>query len=95
MKLVAGKKSEQDISIIDPWSLVHFSAGLALGLRGTGLATTTALNVGYEAVEYVAQRTNAGATFFNQEWNENPSNMIMDILAVTAGWYLGHRWNQT
>jgi hypothetical protein len=32
MRIVALKKSDQNHAVIDPWTVVHFSTGLAIGL---------------------------------------------------------------
>lgn len=95
MRLVARNKSEQEISAIDPWTVVHFGSGLAMGLLDLSFGTAAALNVGYEVVENVAQRADVGQRFFGVSTPEHPVNALTDIVVVMAGWYLGRRWNET
>lgn len=95
MRLIARNKSEQEISAVDPWTMVHFGSGLAMGLLDFRFETAAALNVGYEIVENVAQRAPVGQKFFGVSTPEHPVNALVDIVVVMGGWYLGRRWNGT
>ena len=93
--LVATRKSEQSVSMIDPWTAVHGAAGLAGGLLGIGMPAALTVAVGYEIVENITQRSEQGRTIFNVSQPERPANQIMDILIFGVGVYLGHRYNES
>lgn len=95
MKLVATSREEQEISAVDPWTAVHLSAGLSMGLLDVGFWEMLVVNVGYELLENYVQRREVGKTFFGVSTPEHPANAVVDVVAVMAGWYLGQRWNET
>lgn len=95
MRLVATRKAEQNRRGLDPWTLVHLSTGLSLGLLGVSLRTALVAGVLYEAVEQVVERTERGRAFFNTTAAEVPLNALLDVAALVAGHQLGERWNAT
>ena len=83
---MTGKPGEHPL---DPWSIVHFASGVALGLllRGPlGAAVTLALLLGYEALEAVLRRIRrkpGGKGLFEHEsWG----NIAHDVLFGQVGW---------
>ena len=56
MRLLATRKSEQNQATVDPWTVVHLSAGLALGLVGASLRWSLAAAITYEVVEQAFER---------------------------------------
>ena len=95
MKLLAISKDEQNRAALDPWTAVHLSAGLALGLlnapRGPALAAAAA----YEIVEQLAERRDWGQDVFETEGPETLPNAIVDLAVFALGHWLGRAWNRT
>ena len=95
MKLVARDKSEQNEAAIDPWSAVHFAAGLAAGLMGLSRRTTLASSIVYEIVEQYGERKEWGKDLFETTRPESLPNAVIDTALVMVGHWLGARWNET
>lgn len=95
MKLVADRKAEQNSAAVDPWTLVHFSAGLALGLVEAPLERVLGAAVAYELVEQYAERREWGQDFFETSGPEHPANALVDLGVLALGHWLGRRWNRT
>lgn len=91
--LVAQSKAQQNRAVLDPWSLVHLSFGLATGLMDWRLRNLLLVATAYEAVEQVAERTGVGQRFFKTSGPENYANSAADVVLAVAGWYLGRTWN--
>ena len=95
MKLLAMSKDEQNRAAVDPWTAVHLSAGLALGLlnapRGPALAAAAA----YEIVEQLAERREWGQDVFETAGPETLPNAIVDLVVFALGHWLGSAWNRT
>lgn len=94
-QLIAKTKAEQSYSAIDPWTVVHFAAGLGAGLLDINFWLAESANVGYEVAENVVQRMPVGQSFFRVSHPENTVNSLVDIGVFTLGWWLGRRWNGT
>lgn len=95
MKLLATRKADQNKSILDPWTIVHFGAGLAAGLVAIRLPTALAGAVAYEVVEQFVERKELGKELFNTSGPEVIPNALVDVAAFALGHELGRRWNQT
>ena len=95
MRLVAIKKSHQNEAWIDPWSAVHATSGLALGLTGVGFWTSIAAAVIYDVLEQLFERSPYGQKFFNTSGPESWGNVITDLLLFSTGWYLGDKYNRS
>jgi hypothetical protein len=95
MKLLATRKADQNKSVLDPWTVVHFGAGLAAGLVAIRFPTALAAAVAYEAVEQLLERKEVGKELFNTSGPETVPNALVDVAAFALGHELGHRWNQT
>jgi hypothetical protein len=95
MKLIALRKGEQNLAAVDPWTLVHVAAGLALGLMAVPRSAAFGAAVGYEIVEQFVERSKAGREFFNTEHPESPANAVVDVVVFAAGYWLGGVWNRT
>lgn len=93
MKLVATEKSEQNKAVIDPWTLVHFASGLALGLVNAPLKWWLPIATAYEVAEQVLERSEAGQDFFKTSGPEAVPNALVDLAVFAAGHELGRRWN--
>ncbi|HIG73306.1 MAG TPA: hypothetical protein EYQ24_01605 [Bacteroidetes bacterium] len=95
MRFVATRKAEQNARGLDPWTLVHFSSGLALGLVDAPLRASLLAAVVYEAVEQVVEREDWGRRFFRTSGPEIAANAVVDVLALVAGHRVGQWWNRT
>lgn len=95
MPLVATRKAHQNRSALDPWTLVHFSTGLALGLLDAPFRASLAAAALYEVAEQVVEREDWGRRFFRTSGPEVPSNAVLDVLVLAAGHRLGQWWNGT
>jgi hypothetical protein len=95
MKIVATQKAEQNRSAVDPWTAVHFAAGLALGLTEVPLRYAVAVAVTYEVAEQVFERRAWGKTFFRTSGPEVLANALLDTVVFAAGHWLGRAWNAT
>jgi hypothetical protein len=82
---VTGRKGE---AALDWWSLVHFAAGLVLGLAPIGWLWAAALIVGYEAFEGALRhlKTEEGGLFEYESW----PNIGIDIVLGLAGFGIMH-----
>lgn len=94
MKFLATRKSEQNRAAIDPWTAVHFSAGLALGLMEVPLRWSFAGSVAYELAEQVFERQEWGKDLFETSGPESFPNALVDSAALLAGHRLGRAWNE-
>ena len=93
--LIATKRAEQNSAALDPWSVVHFGSGLALGLLGVSLPVGIALGVGYEVIEHAAESHRVGQRIFLTQGPESGVNMAMDMVLLAGGVALGNRWRKT
>lgn len=94
MKLVATEKREQNRAVTDPWTLVHFASGLALGLVNAPLRWWLPVAVAYEVVEQIVERSDAGREFFDTAGPEIVPNALLDLAVFAAGHRLGKMWNE-
>lgn len=94
MKLIASRKSEQNEAAVDPWTIVHFAAGLALGLMDVRFKHALAASVAYELAEQVFQRYEWGQEFFETSGPETVPNAVLDSVTYAAGHRLGRMWNE-
>lgn len=95
MKILATEKREQNQAVIDPWTVVHFGAGLALGLVNAPLRASLAAAVVYEVIEQYVERSDAGKELFDTSGPEVLPNAILDLAILVAGHQLGRMWNGT
>jgi hypothetical protein len=95
MKIVATKKREQNEAVIDPWTVVHFSIGLALGLMNAPLRSSLVGAAAYEIVEQYFERFDVGKELFDTKGPEAIPNAIIDLVVLAAGHQLGQMWNRT
>ena len=95
MKLVARKKSDQNESAIDPWTVVHFGVGLAFGLMNFSFIGSMLAASAYEVFEQGLERSEAGQKLFVTSGPENGYNVVVDLGIFAAGHWLGRRWNET
>lgn len=82
---MTGRKGE---AAIDWWTLVHFAAGLVLGLLPIGWLWAVAAVVGYEVLEAGLRRikTRGGGLFEYESW----PNIAADIVIGLAGFAIVH-----
>jgi hypothetical protein len=95
MKIIALEKKQQNEAAIDPWTVVHFSAGLAMGLMDIPLRRALAVSLTYEVVEQFMERRPIGEALFRVSRPETLPNAIVDMVTFAAGHRLGARWNET
>ena len=95
MPLLATRKAHQNRRALDPWTLVHFSTGLALGLLDTPLRSALVVAVAYELIEQVVEREDWGQRFFRASGPEGIANAVVDVVVLAAGHRAGRRWNET
>lgn len=93
MKLIATRKPEQNEAAVDPWTAVHLSAGLALGLMNVPRTWAVGASIVYEVTEQWFERRPWGQRFLATHGPESPLNVIADILAFVVGHRLGQLWN--
>ena len=93
-KLVATRRSDQNRAVLDPWTVVHFSAGLALGLVRAPSSTSLAAALLYEVAEQWAERNAVGQELFEVSGPESVSNALVDVVVFMGGHYLGTLWNR-
>ena len=95
MKLLATRKPEQNTAAVDPWTAVHFSAGLAMGLINLPLRTAVVASLAYELLEQYFERRGWGNEIFETSGPESFPNVVIDVAVMVAGHRLGRRWNET
>jgi hypothetical protein len=95
IKLLATRKSEQNRAVVDPWSAVHLTSGLAMGLMAIPFDRSFGAAVGYELVEQFAERNEWGQEFFETSHPESLPNALFDLAIFAVGHWLGSRWNRT
>lgn len=94
MKLIATAKEEQNRAVADPWTVVHFGAGLALGLVNAPLKAALGAAIAYEVLEQYLERSDEGKEFFDTAGPEVIPNALLDLVAFAAGHQLGRAWNR-
>jgi hypothetical protein len=95
MKIVATRKAEQNRAVIDPWTAVHFAAGLAAGLMELPLKVVLPLATAYELVEHWVEDEEFGQDLFETQGPEKVPNSIFDLAIFAVGHELGRRWNRS
>lgn len=95
MRVVATAKPHQNRVPVDPWTLVHFAAGLALGLMDAPFTPAMAAAVAYEGAEQVLERRDWGKALFRTSGPEILANSLVDVLVFAAGHRMGQWWNAT
>jgi hypothetical protein len=95
MKIVATKKVEQNRAVLDPWTVVHFASGLALGLVNAPLRVWLPVAAAYEVAEHYLEESEAGQELFDTSGPEATPNAILDLVVFAAGHQLGRLWNRT
>lgn len=95
MKLFARRKSEQNEAAFDPWTLVHFSTGMAFGLMDLSFTKAFGVSLGYELVEQYVERRSWGKELFETSRPESGPNALMDVAVYSLGYWVGTRWNRT
>lgn len=93
MKLLATRKTDQNEAVVDPWTVVHFSSGLALGLIDLSLRKALPAAIAYELLEQVLERREVGQKLFVTSGPESLSNAVMDTAVFALGHWLGQNWN--
>lgn len=95
MKIVATEKAEQNRAVVDPWTMVHFASGLALGLMNAPLRWWLPVATAYEVLEHYLETTEVGQEVFDTSGPEATPNAILDLAVFAAGHQLGRLWNRT
>ncbi|MCI0432984.1 MAG: hypothetical protein L0271_04950 [Gemmatimonadetes bacterium] len=92
MNIVATRRAEQNRAALDPWTAVHFTTGLALGLMDAPRVPAIAAAIAYEIAEQVFERQPAGKELFQTRGPESAVNAIVDTVVFAVGHWLGSRW---
>lgn len=95
MRLVATRKSQQNRAVLDPWSAVHFSSGLASGLIEAPFLPVLTLAVAYEVAEQYFERHPAGKRLFKTSGPESSMNAVLDVVVFVGGYWLGRDYNRS
>ena len=95
MTFIAIRKAQQNRLAIDPWTVVHFSTGLALGLLDLPPRRAFAAGLVYEVVEQALERAPWGQAFFRSSGPEVVLNAAVDLAVLMVGHRLGRRWNES
>lgn len=85
MKILAIRKCDQNRAVIDPWTAVHPSKGLALGLMNVPLRWALTAVIAYELFEQVFERYESGQKLFKTSGPEVPPNALIDTVVFVAG----------
>jgi hypothetical protein len=95
MTVVATEKKEQNKAAVDPWTVVHFASGLALGLVGAPLKVWLPVATAYEVAEQYLEQSKVGKKLFDTHGPETLPNVLVDIAVFAVGHQLGRLWNET
>jgi hypothetical protein len=95
MRIVATRKVQQNRAVLDPWTVVHFASGLALGLVNAPLRWWLPVATAYEVLEQYLERQAVGKEFFDTSGPEMVPNSVLDLAVFAAGHQLGRLWNRT
>ena len=88
MRLYAKHKYDQ--AITDPYSVLHFSAGMATGLGEVGMVKAL---LGAVVVDFAYSKFYGKPTgLFSKTGWEPPVNKVADVALFALGNYLGRRW---
>lgn len=93
MRLIATRKSQQRDALVDPWTVVNFSSGLATGLAEVSLGKAIGLIVLYEVGRSVL--SSGKVKLFATPQQEIPENQVVDALVYLLGWKLGHAYHRS
>ena len=93
--LFAATKADQNLALVDPWTLVHAGIGLAAGLMGFSMGAALAGAVLYEILEGPLERADFGKNLFNVSRPESAGNQVVDVLVFMAAASAGAKWNLT
>lgn len=94
MRIVATRKAQQNRAAADPWTVVHFATGLALGLIEVPLRWALGAAIAYEVAEQVFERHDWGQELFHTSGPEIVSNALLDSAVFVVGHQLGRIWNR-
>ena len=94
-KLIATSKSQQNLALIDPWTLVHLGTGLAVGLMGFSVGAAFTGAVAYELLEGPFERAEFGKSLFNVSKPETLGNQAVDVVVFTLAAAAGRAWNES
>ncbi len=80
--LVAQSKADQNTALVDPWTAVHFGAGLAFALAGRPKWPSMAAAAAFEIVEQLTEKK-----------PETLGNAMVDMVVFYVGFAAGERFN--
>jgi hypothetical protein len=93
MRLVATQKAHQNAAVVDPWTAVHLSTGLAMGLLDLPFRQCMVAAFAYEILEQVVERQEWGKEAFRTTRPETVLNASVDLAVFAVGHWLGAEWN--
>ena len=85
MRLIATRKRHQNSAVFDPWTAVHFSTSLALGLMDAPEESSLADAIAYEVAEQFVERQAWGEDLFRTHGPEIVLNAVMDVAVFSLG----------
>ena len=88
-------KADQNLALVDPWTLVHAGIGLAVGLMGFSAGTALIGAIAYELLEGPLERADFGKNLFNVSRPESAGNQVVDVIVFMAAASAGAKWNLT
>jgi len=84
------RRGEPNYSLVDGYTLWHFTAGAFMGLTGVGPWTALVASVAWELVE---DRLKANLPdWFPVETYDTFANQVGDTAGLMAGWFAGSRF---
>ena len=89
MNLFAKSRTEQGLT--DPWSAVHFSAGLTTGLADVPMVKAVIFAIVTDAA--IGWITDSRTGLLRRLDDEPPANKAVDVLLFALGNYLGRQWS--
>jgi hypothetical protein len=95
VKIFATEKAQQNRAVVDPWTVVHFASGLALGLVNAPLRLWLPVAAAYEVLEHYLENSDVGQEIFETSGPEVTPNALLDLAVFAAGHQLGRLWNRT
>lgn len=95
MEIIATEKREQNRAVLDPWTAVHFSMGLAAGLMSLDRRWVIPAAAAYELLEQYLERNRVGQDLFKSSGPEDTANALADVAVFAVGHWLGERWNES
>ena len=83
-------RDDTNSAVFDKWTLPHVASGFVAARLNVSFTTFTVLAIAYEVFEYSLEYP-SGRKIFGTKRPESLINVAGDIVANTAGYWLGQR----